>query len=432
MISLPGFTKKQSYMKVKIEASVPEGILSAPPSKSAMQRAVAGALLAHGTTELINPSYCNDALASINMAGRLGAGFKKEPGRLIIKGGYNPLHKSLNSGESGLGVRLFSAIAALHNDWIEINGSGSLINRPLHMIPQTLETMGVEIKSAGGYLPLKIKGPIKPGISFVDGSLSSQFLTGLLMALPVLDSDSKIIVRDLKSKPYIDLTIKILSQYGISVNNMDYSVFRVPGKQVYQPGSIKIESDWSGTAFLLVLGAVAGDITVRDISVDSYQSDRHIINILREAGASMEILANEIRVRKSALKAFETDISDCPDLAPPLSVLASFCKGKSIIHGTERLKVKESNRGKVLMSELSKLGVKIRNLQDRIEVEGPSVINGGYVDSYDDHRISMALAVMAVAASGEVVINRAESVNKSYPSFFSDLKRTGIKLIISE
>jgi 3-phosphoshikimate 1-carboxyvinyltransferase len=419
-------------MEVRVEASSVGGVISAPSSKSAMQRAVACALLAEGRSEIINPSNCGDALSAIEMAECMGADIMRLPDRLIIEGGYRPVCSRIYCGESGLGARVFSVLAALHNDWIEVYGRGSLLNRPINMIEQTLTQMGAEVITSNGLLPIKVKGPLRGGLAFVDGSLSSQFLTGLLIALPVLEDGSKIIVNDLKSKPYIDLTINILNRYGIEVINENYEVFNIPGRQRYRPLKYTVEGDWSGAAFLFVLAAIAGEVKVRGISYMSTQPDVTIINILRKAGAMVEITENEITVKQAGLQSFEADISDCPDLAPPLSVLAAFCSGKTFIRGTERLKVKESNRGDALMTELTKMGVKILNYDDRIEVEGPSLIKGGKVDSHGDHRISMALAILSVAAGSKVIITGAESVNKSYPSFFGDLKQLGLKLEISE
>lgn len=415
-------------MQVTVQASAVRGTVSAPASKSAMQRAVASALLARGITEILNPSSCDDAVAAMAMAQCLGADIKRMPDRVIINGGFKPSCSEIYCGESGLGARMFSVLAALHDDWIEIKGSGSLLNRPLNMASETLSQMGVEVTSNNGFMPLRLKGPLQAGISYVDGSVSSQFLSGLLIALPVLGKDSKLIVDSLRSRQYIDLTINVLRHFGVIVDNEEYSVFNIPGSQVFRPAEYTVEGDWSGAAFLFVLAAVAGEVTVKNISYSSSQPDRHIINILRQAGADVQIKENMITVKKNEMNAFETDISDCPDLAPPLAVLASFCRGKSVIRGTERLKVKESDRGEVLMEEMSKLGVSIINYTDRIEIEGPSFIKGGRVDSHGDHRISMALAILAAAASGEVTVTGAEAVNKSYPAFYDDIQKLGLKL----
>ncbi|MBN1387533.1 MAG: 3-phosphoshikimate 1-carboxyvinyltransferase [Bacteroidales bacterium] len=419
-------------MEVAVRASSVSGVISAPSSKSAMQRAVACALMAEGRSEIINPSYSEDALCAMEMAECLGAEIKRLPDRVIVEGGYRPVCSKIYCGESGLGARIFSVLSALNTDWIEVHGSGSMLSRPVHMLEQTLSQMGAEVITSNGLLPIKVKGPLKGGLVFVDGSLSSQFLTGLLIALPILDSDSRIIVNNLKSKPYIDLTINILNRFGIEVINENYEVFNVPGSQKYRPVKYTIEGDWSGTAFLFVLGAIAGEVRVRGLSYMSTQPDLAIIDILRKTGAAVEIKENDIQVKRAKLNSFETDITDCPDLAPPLAVLASLCHGKTVIRGTERLKVKESNRGDSLMTELSKMGVRILNYDDRIEVEGPSVIRGAKVDSHGDHRISMALAILSVVAGSRVIITGAESVNKSYPSFFGDLLKLGVKLEITE
>lgn len=415
-------------MVVEVEASSVNGSIYAPPSKSAMQRAVACALMAKGRSEIINPSLCDDAIASMKMAECLGAEIERLSDMVIIEGGYRPVCKKIFGGESGLGARVFSVLASLSDDWIEVHGSGSLLKRPVNMLSETLTEMGVEVITTNGFFPVKVKGPLKGGLAFVDGSVSSQFLTGLLIAMPSLVDDSKIIVNNLKSKPYIDLTINILNHFGVQVINEGYAVFRIPGSQNYKPVDYTVEGDWSGSAFLFVLAAIAGKIKLRDISYMSTQSDRAIIDILKEAGAKVEMNENEITVSQAELKSFETDISDCPDLAPPLAILGSFCTGRTVIHGTERLKVKESSRGDALVTELSKLGVQISNHGDRIEIKGPSLIKGGKVDSHGDHRICMTLTIMSVATESRVIISGAESVNKSYPQFFRDLSNVGVKI----
>lgn len=419
-------------MEVAVEPSAIRGTISAPSSKSAMQRAVACALLAEGKTEIINPSLCEDANAALKMAECLGANISRLKDRILIEGGYRPVCSKLYCGESGLGARIFSVLAALNSDWMEIHGSGSLLSRPFNVLEQTLTQMGAEVVTSDGLLPIKVKGPLKGSLAFVDGSVSSQFLTGLLITLPALDTDSRIIVNNLKSKPYIDLTINILNRFGIEIINENYEVFNIPGLQKYNSLKYTVEGDWSGAAFLFVLAAINGMVKVKGISYMSTQPDIAIIDILRKAGADVEVSDNEIIVKQAVLNSFNTDVTDCPDLAPPLAVLASFCRGKTVISGTERLKVKESNRGEALATELSKIGVKIQNYDDRIEIEGPSVIKGGKVNSHGDHRISMALTIMSVMAEKRVIITGAESVKKSYPSFFEDLSQLGVQLKILE
>ena len=415
-------------MIISVSRSSVRGILSSPSSKSVMQRLVACALLADGESEILAPSLSDDSKAAIEMARCLGAGIRHMSDRIIVKGGYNPVCTELFCGESGLGARVFSVLAALNDGWIQINGEGSLTGRPVDMIEETLSQLDVDVRTSNGLLPVRIKGPMKGGDAFVDGSLSSQFLTGLLISLPVVKSSSRLIVNDLRSKPYIDLTIEIISSFGIEVQHEDYRVFNIPGSQIYRPVKYTVEGDWSGSAFILVLAALAGEVTVKGLSVRSTQSDRVIIEALRAAGVKVIISDDHVRVYKSKLRPFVFNVSDCPDLAPPLAVLASFCEGKSVIRGTERLKAKESDRGKVLETEFSKLGVNITNYDDRIEVKGPSIIKGGEVDSNGDHRIAMALTVLSLLSDNNIIITGAESVNKSYPSFFNDLKNLGCKL----
>ena len=426
------FQKIFLKMEVMPLSSSVSGTVNAPPSKSAMQRAIACALLARGRSEIHNPSLCDDAYAALKMAECLGAATARQDKMIIVDGGYKPQCSELFCGESGLGARLFAPLASLNAGWMEIRGSGSLLERPMNMLSDTLGQMGVEVISKGGFLPMKIRGPIKGGLAFVDGSLSSQLLTGLLIALPVVKEDSRLIVRDLKSKPYIDLTIDILNHFGVEIINENYSLFSIPGGQEYKPSSYTVEGDWSGAAFLLVLAALAGDIRVKGLSAGSTQSDRKVLDVLRDAGAELVVSTGEVRVKKAVLKPFTADLSDCPDLAPPLAVLASFCPGKSIISGTERLKVKESDRGSALMKEMSALGVRIMNYENRIEIEGPSRLNEGRVDSHGDHRISMALTILSVASGVKVRISGAESVNKSYPGFYDDLGKLGVSINLSE
>lgn len=419
-------------MRLTVNPSFSGGSIIAPASKSAMQRYVASALLAEGRSEILNPSYCDDARAAIGMAESLGAGVSELPDRIIVQGGFNPVCNNLFCGESGLGARVFSVLASLHDDWIEINGEGSILSRPFNMLADTLKPMGVEVISNKDFLPVKIKGPIKGGIAMVDGSVSSQLLSGLLLALPLVEEDSRLIVNSLRSKPYIDLTLQVLRDFGISIDNHGYRSFLIHGSQKFKPGSYEVEGDWSGAAFPLVLGAVSGSTEVRGLRPDSTQSDKYIIDLLKRAGADVNVDKHSVKVRKNRLDSFIADISDCPDLAPPLAVLASFCNGKSILTGTGRLKVKESDRGQVLEKELGGMGVKIDNHEDHIEISGPSEINGGICDSHGDHRIAMAMVALAVSANKRIDLYGADAVNKSYPDFYDHIRELGASVSISK
>ena len=222
--------------------------------------------------------------------------------------------KKLNCGESGLAIRMFSPIAALYPEEITISGAGSLKKRPMFMIGDALNQLGVKCISTDGFLPLTINGPMKGGRCEIDGTISSQLLTGLLMALPVAEKDSVITVNNLKSKPYIDLTLGILKDFGITISNSDYKMFRIGGRQKYIARNYDIESDWSGGAFLLVAGAISGNLKVSGLHNDSMQSDRTILKALESAGADIKITGNLIEISKSPLKAFSFDATEAPDL----------------------------------------------------------------------------------------------------------------------
>ena len=411
-------------MERTVEPSRVEGHIKAPSSKSMTQRAIAAAMLAEGQSILINPSYCDDSLAAMSIA--VGLGAKVEPGAVELKiTGCGELKETkLNCGESGLAIRMFSPIAALFPAEVTLSGGGSLKKRPMAMIEDALVQLGVKCESSGGFLPLTIHGPLKGGKLVIDGSVSSQLLTGLLMALPVAANDTVIKVTNLKSKPYIDMTIQILNDFGVSIGNNNYELFRIKGKQLFKARNYEIESDWSGAAFLLAAGAINGHVVVEGLNTGSKQSDMAIMEALKKAGAKMKIENGRVEIFKSELKAFEFDATESPDLFPPLAALACYCKGETKINGVSRLVHKESNRAATLKEEFGKLGINIRFDNNSLLIEGGNV-SGGNVTSHDDHRIAMALAVAALGASGKVAIKDSHSVSKSYPGFFNDLRHMG-------
>jgi 3-phosphoshikimate 1-carboxyvinyltransferase len=281
--------------------------------------------------------------------------------------------------------------------------------------------MGAACETSGGYPPIVVRGPIRGGAVTLDGSKTSQFLTGLLMAAPLCKEDTSIEVIDLKSKPYVEMTIDLLKRFGIAIDHdKDLRSFRIKGNQHYEAQTYAIEGDWSGAAFLLVAGAIAGSIQMKGLRTDSFQADKAILEGLARAGALVKVVDDSILVEKGDLRAFEFDATDCPDLVPPLVALAAHCQGKSVIHGIDRLKHKESNRAATLVSEFSRLSVKIKPFADRMEIYGGKPI-GNLVDSHNDHRIAMACAVASLNGERPVVIENYQCVAKSYPDFFRDI-----------
>lgn len=411
-------------MEKSIRPSEIKGTVRAPASKSMLQRAIAAALLSEGTTRILNPTYSNDAKAALRVVEALGAGVTAGKDDIIIKGGMKPTGEVLNCGEAGLSIRMFSPIAALWHEDLTLTGEGSLVTRPVSMIEKPLNALGAGVTTTNGCPPLTVRGPLKGGEAEVDGSVSSQLLTGLLMALPRARGDSRLNVNALKSTPYIDMTLELLERFGVSVRHTDYETFSIKGNQIYSCEEYSVEGDWSGAAFLLTAGAVGGSVTVTGLDTTSPQADRKILEALRAAGAWIKLSGNTVEVAKGELKGFEFDATHCPDLFPPLVVLACNCAGTTVLTGVERLIHKESNRAAALEKEFSSLGAAIRIKGDRMEIDGVT-LNGGVVDSHNDHRIAMAGAAAALNARGDVTVRGYECVAKSYPDFFDDLSRIG-------
>ena len=411
-------------MDKKIKGAGVQGTVHAPSSKSYAQRAIAAALLAEGETVLENMELCSDTRAALMVAGSLGAtAVHNDELTYTIKGGMRPVASTIDIGESGLSTRMFTPIASLSAKPLTITGRGSILKRPMEMMIGPLSSLGVSVTAQeGGYLPITVQGPLAGGEAEVDGGVSSQFLTGLLMALPLAQNDTTLYVGRLNSIPYINMTIDVLRNFGIEVgHNEDYSEFFIEAGQKYTPRTYNIEGDWSGASCLLVAGAIAGEVTITNLNPLSLQADVEIVNALSRAGAEIITEANKITVKKHPLQAFEFDATHCPDLFPALVALAANCKGVSVIKGTERLTHKESDRAETLKEEFGKMGVKIDISEaNTMKVHGGK-IRPAIVNSHNDHRIAMATAVAALAADGESTIEDAGAVNKSYPDFWDDL-----------
>ena len=423
-------------MKVVINPSNLNGDILVPASKSSMQRACAAALLHRGQTILKNPGHSNDDRAALSIIQNLGAKveFKKEELHIYSKG-VGPVSDVLDCGESGLSIRMFTPIAALAAQEIEINGSGSLLNRPMDFFDEVFPQLSIDVKSNLGKLPLVIKGPLKPNNISIDGSLRSQFLTGLLMSYSALAPKGVAIeVVDLASKPYIDLTLSVMKSFGMKLPiNHDYKKFEFTSTDFVEIENVieyTVEADWSSASFLLVAGAIAGPIHLKGLDLLSTQADKAIIDALLSAGAGIAMDAKGITVHPVSMSGFEFNAFDCPDLFPPLVALASYCNGRTAISGVSRLKHKESDRANALIEEFTKLGVAIKIENDSLVIEGGSPLKGATVHSHHDHRIAMATAVAALKADGDTFIEEASAVNKSYPNFYTDLQLLGASLTL--
>lgn len=426
-------------MQAVVLPSKLSGTIKAPTSKSAMQRACAAALLKGGKTILHNAGISDDDKAALDIIRQLGASVEKKDEQVIINsnGKVEPILNEINCGESGLSVRMFTSIAALSNQQITINGRGSLVKRPLSFFNDILPKLDVQCESNNGLLPLKIQGPLQPKNIEIDGSLSSQFLTGLLFAYFAADaSEVTIKVNNLNSKPYIDLTLKMMEDFGLKTpENKNYEEFYFPKKSIAELNHTNfhytVEADWSGGAFLLVAGAISGNIIVKGLDVFSTQADKAILQALMQSKTNTSITEEQIEIRESKLQPFHFNATDCPDLFPPLVALASYCDGTSVIEGIHRLTHKESNRALTLQEEFGKLGIEISFQDDLMLVKGGTGVKSSRVSSRHDHRIAMACAVAALKADGEVIIDDAEAVNKSYPQFWEHLQKLNAEVSLN-
>ncbi len=407
------------------------GEVRAPPSKSLSIRALAAACLVRGRTRLLGVSDCADARAARRAVQALGARIEPVPGGLEVVGGVGAPGPQLDCGESGLCLRLFAALAALGERSVELRASGSLARRPVDMLTAPLRALGADCRTSAGLAPVRVRGPLAGGRVRVDGAESSQFLSGLLMACPRAAAPTVLEVRDLRSRPYVRLTLELLRAFGIDWEAAaDLSRFRHPGGQAYRAEvELAIEGDWSGAAGLLAAGALAGPLRVTGLRPDSAQADRAVLVALRAAGARVveEPAAEAVTVAPGRPRPFAFDATDCPDLIPVLAALATALPGESVLAGAGRLHRKECDRAAALVAELGRLGARVRLDGDRLRV-APGRWRAAEVDPRGDHRMVMAAAVAALAGRGRVDIADAGCVAKSYPGFMDDLRALGAEV----
>lgn len=407
---------------MRVSPSSISGKLKASSSKSYMQRSVFAASLANGISTIENICKSDDSVNALKVIEKLGAKVICQNNGINIEGPIVDKGTEVNVGESGLAMRMLVPILSTLNSEYTITAQKSLLTRKLGFDINCLKGASISLKN--DRLPIVIKAGLKSGEYRIDASNTSQFLSGLLFALPLLKGDSIIHVDNLTSKPYIDMSIEILNSFGIDIENKDYKIFIIKGDQKYIPQKIKIEGDWSSAAFMLVAAAITGDVSVYGLNINSLQADKRILEVLKICGADIDIKPEVITIKKAKLEAFDFDATNCPDLFPPLISLAINCKGRSSITGAGRLINKESNRAEALVNEFEKLGAKINIAEDKMIVEY-SQLKGGNVFSHNDHRIAMALAVASLNAKNIVNIENSECVSKSYPMFIKDLVSLG-------
>lgn len=413
---------------VKFSPFVPNGTVNVPPSKSDVHRAIICAAMANGVSRISPVALSNDIKATIGCIKALGADAVLENNVLTVDGTNMYKNKTalLDCGESGSTLRFFIPIAAVGNINATFVGKGKLPQRPIGIFTEALPKAGTVCKTEGG-LPLEIKGQLKSGIFEIPGNVSSQFITGLLLALPILEGDSEIVLTSpLESVGYIAMTIRTMKQFGVNIQATEKG-WHIKGGQSYKTCNYTTDGDWSQAAFFMVLGAIGGKVTVKGIAKDSTQGDKKCAEILAEFGAKVTQRDNEVTVEKGDLKAITIDASQIPDLVPVLSVCAAFAEGTTKIINAERLRIKECDRLKATAELLNNLGGKVKELSDGLEITGVSSLKGGNVNGYNDHRIVMSSGVCAARSDEDITATFAMSINKSYPDFYIDYNSIGGK-----
>jgi 3-phosphoshikimate 1-carboxyvinyltransferase len=419
---------------VKIEPTALSGKVKVPPSKSFAHRAVISAFLSGEECKISNIKLSNDISATLACIKALGAAFDydEKKSSVLISRCEDVLPKTLHLDccESGSTLRFFIPIALCFAESIEFSGEGRLMQRPLKPYFDIFDQKGITYKQKKGMLSLK--GKLQAGDFYIDGSVSSQFITGLLFALPLLDGNSRIIVNGvLSSKGYIDITLDVLKKFGIKIKNENYECFCIEGNQKYKPRNYTVEGDFSQAAFFLVAGAIGCNITCTGLKENSLQGDKKILEVIRQTGAKIEQTGtSKFRaVQATSMHGITVDADEIPDLVPILAVLFAFCKGESRIINAGRLRIKESDRLAAITTELKKMGADIEEGEDFLIIRGRQILNGAEVFSHNDHRIAMATAIAACRCEGDLAIEGAQkSVAKSYPDFFEDYKKLGGKI----
>ncbi len=403
-----------------------KGGVKIPASKSVVQRFIAAAVLAHGQSEISNPGSSDDILAATHIGEQLGAVVRRlANGNILINGGVNDFGQALFCRESALCARLFAPIAALHQKSFEINGLPGLSRRHLNHDFDQLKQLGLNIRYEKNGLPVYFGGRLNPGTYHIDCAKSSQLISGLLFALPMLPNDSLIVAENLVSRPYVQMTLEMIRKFGVHIEEIEANHFHIPGNQTYKAQTLHAEGDWSAASNLIVAAGLTGGLKLENLSQKSNQADKQVLDICNMANIPFEIVDDAIFVQRGQPKGFDLDIMDCPDLFPAILPLACAADSVSHIYHIERLVHKESNRLEAAMREYTKLGAKIIRQNDSLEIH-PAQLKFAHVNSWRDHRIVMSLSVAAMANRG-AVIHDSDHVSKSWPDFFNQFKSIGGK-----
>ncbi|AEE92573.1 3-phosphoshikimate 1-carboxyvinyltransferase [Tepidanaerobacter acetatoxydans Re1] len=421
---------------LEVSLPFPNGEVFIPPSKSISHRMLICAGLAEGESILQNIAFSDDIIATKNGIKAFGAKIRylgnyisDKANDVAVKGiklANIRDNLTIDCKESGSTLRFLIPIALAYGKQVTFIGRGRLFDRPLDVFYDVFRKHGINYFMENDKPSLTVAGKLKPDTFNIKGNVSSQFISGLLFALPLLEGDSLIITTTpVESKAYIDLTIDALKRFDVKVENQDYEQFSIKGRQIYKAADCRVEGDFSQGAFWLAAGVLGGSITCFNLDINSHQGDKYIVDIIRKMGAQPVIGKNFIKVEASNTHGVTVDAAQCPDLVPIVAVLGALSRGTTQILNAGRLRIKESDRLKAISLELSHLGAKIVELADGLIIEGRDMLDGGIVDSWNDHRIAMALAVASVRCRNPVIIKHSDAVSKSYPGFWKDFIKLG-------
>lgn len=416
-------------MEVCVTPSPLRGILTAPPSKSVSHRLLFAAALCKKPCKIRNITLSEDVLATIRAFQALGKNMEPEDdSTLLLSGEVSNRNVKIDCGESGSTLRFLIPVLAALGIEAELTGHGKLPSRPLDPIIELLSKNGIEFSHTNG-LPLRMKGKLQGSEFSIRSDVSSQFITGLLFAAPILERDLTIqLVGKRVSQPYLDITVDVLRQYGIMVKETEMG-YQVLEGQDFKACDCAVEGDYSNAAFFLCAGAMGIlPITINGLNPQSYQGDREILSILHQFGAEISNIGNQIQIRGGALRGITIDAENIPDLIPILSVVAAFAEGDTVIENAGRLRIKECDRLSAVSEFLTQFGAKVWEYPEKLVIRGSAGIplrGGCFVSAHNDHRIAMAEAVAAAYSCDPVTISSAESVKKSYPAFYEDFNTLG-------
>jgi len=425
-------------MRLRISPSAVSGTVSAPPSKSYTHRALILGSLAQGETVIENLLVSDDTQYTINALRSLGVSIQSDDKSVRIAGSggefsVQPGQEKIFVGNSGSTIRMVAPLAALAQTKVVFDGEPRLRQRPVGDLLSALNSLGVEASSVNGdgYPPIQVQGgKLLGGEVAIGGTISSQHISSLLMIAPYAEKSVKIkVTNGLQSKPYVDITIDVMRQFGVEVNKHNHKEFTVTSGQRYQGRHYKIEGDYSSAAYFFAMAAVGQmPMTVDNLNVDSIQGDRHFLDILSQMGCYVNYGEGQIQVaRDKELTGITVDMGDYPDIVPPLAIVAAFAKGETEITNISHLRYKETDRINNMAVELRKMEIEVDVTENTIAIIGRRP-KGAIIETYNDHRMVMSFATAALFAKGDTIIDGAEAVTKSYPGFFNDLIQIGARV----